>query len=461
MKVHLIGIGGIGVSALAQYYLSKGHEVSGSDLVASEITDFLKRKGIKISIGKHKAKNLAKDTDLVVYSPAVPKNNPELLQATHYKLQTKSYPEALGDLTKEYYTIAVAGAHGKSTTASMIALALTKAGLDPTVIVGTKIKEFGDSNFRFGESRILVIEACEYDSSFLYYSPKIIVITNVDKEHLDYFKTFANVKKAFRDFIVRLPVDGFLVFNEDNQKISNFQFPFNSAELQRAKPSGSISNKFSIKQFSIKQPEAKKIRKILKVPGEHNVSNALAVLQVARILGIPDKISFKSLSEFKGTWRRFEIKQGSANGKKITVVSDYGHHPNEISATLKAAREKYLHPPKFSKGKFRRARREIWCVFQPHQHQRTYYLFNDFVKTFRASPIDKIIITDIYDVAGRETKKINKATTSEKLVEKINKKNVFYLPIDELEFNIKENINSGDVLIIMGAGDIYKLVDKF
>ena len=436
MRIHLIGIGGIGVSALAQYYLSKGHEVSGSDLFASEITDFLKKKGVKIFIGNF-SKNIKKDFDLVVYSPAVKHDNPEFKKAKQFKIKTQSYPEALGDLTKEYYTIAVAGAHGKSTTASMIALVLTKAGIDPTVIVGTKIKEFENSNFRYGESKLLVIEACEYDSSFLYYSPKIIVVTNVDKEHLDYFKTFANVKKAFKNFILRLPrpgepgYPGFLVFNEDDKNISRVD-----------------EAKFKTVGYSAEQKEFSKLKKILKVPGHHNALNALAVLSVARILGIPDKISFKALSEFKGTWRRFEIKQGSANNKKITVVSDYGHHPNEISATLKAAREKY--PKKI-----------IWCVFQPHQHQRTYYLFNDFVKTFREMPIDCIIITDIYDVAGRETKKIKKGVSSEKLVDKINRKNVFYLPMDELEFNIKENIKSGEVLIIMGAGNIYKLADKF
>ena len=442
MKVYLVGIGGIGVSALAQYYLSKGHEVSGSDLAASEITDFLKKKGIKIFIGNF-AKNIEKDLDLVVYSPAVKQDNPELKKARQFKIKTQSYPEALGDLTKEYYTIAVAGAHGKSTTASMIALVLTKAGLDPTVVVGTKIKEFGNSNFRFGKSKLLVIEACEYDSSFLYYLPKIIIVTNVDKEHLDYFKNFANVKKAFKKFIMRLPAGGFLVFNEDDKDIPRINEP-----------------KFKVIGYSSGQEEFSRLKKILKVPGMHNVMNSLAVLQVARILGIPDKISFKALSEFKGTWRRFETKQGSADGRKIIVISDYGHHPNEISATLQAAREKYLYPPKFSKGKFRRARK-IWCVFQPHQYQRTYYLFNDFVKAFRLAPIDKIIITDIYDVAGRETKKINTKVSAEKLVEKIDRKNVFYLPMDELEFNIKENIDFGDVLIIMGAGNIYKLADKF
>ena len=457
VKIHLIGIGGIGVSALAQYYLAKGHQVGGSDLVASEITDFLKNppshkasegrgKGVKIFIG-HSANNITKDIDLVVYSPAVKKDNLELKRAKQLKIKLQSYPEALGDLTKEYYTIAVAGAHGKSTTTSMIALVLTAAGLDPTVIVGTKLKEFGNSNFRFGESKILVIEACEYDSSFLYYLPKITVITNVDKEHLDYFKTFSNIKKAFKKFIMRLLSDGFLVFNKDDANIPTFENP-----------------NFKTIDYSQNQTESAKLKKILKIPGQHNILNALATLQVARILAIPDKVIFKALSEFNGTWRRFEIKSGKANKKAITVISDYAHHPNEIIATFQAAREKY-------------AKKKIWCVFQPHQHQRTHYLFSDFVKVFRQAPIDNIIITDIYDVAGREIPtssrthdkigaKINKVT-SEKLVEKINtprstgRKNVFYLPIDELEFNIKENIESGEVLIIMGAGDIYKLADKF
>jgi len=433
MKIHLIGIGGIGVSALAQYYLSKGHQVSGSDLAASEITDLIEKKGIKISFN-NSAENIKQNLDLVVYSPAIKKNNAELVQAAKYKIQAKTYPEALGDLTKEYYTIAVAGAHGKSTTTAMIALILIKAKLDPTVIVGTKLKEFGNSNFREGKSKFLVIEACEYDSSFLQYSPKIITITNIDKEHLDYFKTFANVKKAFNNFVMRLPEDGFLVFNKDD-KNSKFKIK---------------NSKFKTIEFSLKQQakQASKIAKFLKVPGDHNLYNALAALQVAKILGIPDEISFKALREFNGTWRRFEVKQGIAANKKITVISDYAHHPNEISTTLAATRNKYPN-------------KKIWCIFQPHQHQRTYYLFNDFVKTFRKAPIDKIIITDIYDVAGRETKAINEEVSSEKLAKKINKDNVEYVQLCDIESNIKERIKKGDILIIMGAGDIYKLAEKF
>lgn len=436
MKVHLIGIGGIGVSALAQYYLSKGHQVSGSDLVASEITDFLKSKGIKIVIGNF-AKNIERDFDLVVYSPAVKKNNLEFKRAKKFDIKMQSYPEALGDLTKEYYTIAVAGAHGKSTTTAMVGLILTAAGLDPTVIVGTKVKEFGEdalsqtkgTNFRAGKSKMLVIEACEYDSSFLHYSPKIIVVTNVDKEHLDYFKTFNKVKKAFADFIACLPSDGFFVRNADDANIPEI-----------------LDHKFKIIDYSLNQPEAKKIKSILKVPGQYNVSNALAALQVAKILEIPDEISFKALADFNGTWRRFEEKISKI--KNLKIVSDYGHHPNEISATLNAAREKY-------------GKKTIWCVFQPHQHQRTHYLFNDFVKAFREILIDKIIITDIYDVAGRETKTKSGRVSSKKLVKAVNKESVMYLPLKDIKDFVVENINTGDVLVIMGAGDVYKLAEEF
>jgi len=430
MKIHFIGVGGIGVSALAQYYLQKGHEISGSDLVSSEITEFLKNKGVKIFIG-NKPENLDKSVDLVVFSPAVPPNNPEIKKARELKISLQSYPEALGELTKKYFTIAVSGSHGKSTTTAIIGLVLIKAGLDPTVVVGTRLKEFGDSNFRPGEGKFLVIEACEYDGSFLNYEPKIIIVTNVDKEHLDYFKTFKNVIKTFKNFVLKLPENGFLVSNKDDKNLVK------------------ISNgKFTTKYYSLKSKEAKDLKKILKIPGEHNVSNALAVLETVRILNVRDEISFNAISEYKGSWRRFEIKQGNANGKKIIIVSDYGHHPNEVSATLKAAREKYKNE-------------KIWCIFQPHQYQRTHYLFKDFVKVFRKAPVDNIIITDIYDVAGREEKKISSSVNSENLVKKIAHKNMMHMPQEQAEKFVKENIKNGEVLVIMGAGDVYKLVDKF
>lgn len=442
MKIHFIGIGGIGVSALAKYYLEKGCQVSGSDLVSSEITKALRKKGAKLLIGEHKAKNLPKNVDLVIYSPAVPKDNPELKEAKKLKIKCLSYPEALGELTKKYFTIAVSGTHGKSTTTAMAGLLLKKAGFDPTVIVGTKLKEFRNSNCRVGKSRYLVIEADEWQASFLNYWPKIIVLTNIEKEHLDYYKNLNNILKTYKEYIRHLPKDGVLIVgNEDDENtrriIFNSQFP--------------ISNQFSIINYQAsKSKDAQKLRKILKVPGEYNVSNALASLAVARVLKIPDKISFKALSEYRGSWRRFEIKKFKIPDSrfKILVISDYAHHPTEIKVTLEAAREKFT-------------RKKIWCVFQPHQYQRTFYLFKDFVKAFSKAPIDKLIITDIYDVAGREKGKIKEKISSEKLIEAINKPWAIYLPKEEIVRYLKKNLKGREVVIIMGAGDIYKLVDSF
>jgi UDP-N-acetylmuramate--alanine ligase len=257
------------------------------------------------------------------------------------------------------------------------------------------------------------------------------VVTNVDKEHLDYFKTFKNVIREFRNFIVKLPADGWLVFNNDDKFIPRFKRPL-----------------FAVSPFSLRQKDSVKLKKILKIPGKHNILNALAALSVARILRVEDSISFASLSEYTGSWRRFDVKQGIFNGKKITVVGDYGHHPTEILATLRAAREKY-------------PRKKIWCVFQPHQFQRTFYLFKDFIAVFKKITIDHVIITDIYDVAGREEIKINQSVSVEKLVKRINRKNTQYMPLGAAEQFVKENIKNGEVLIIMGAGDVYKLADKF
>jgi UDP-N-acetylmuramate--alanine ligase len=461
MKLHFIGIGGIGVSALARYYLAQGHEVSGSDLASSEITKALEKLGAKVFIGKHKAENLPKDVDLVIYSPAVTEDNPELKKAKKLKIKCQSYPQALGELTKDHFTIAVCGSHGKSTVAGMIGLILTKAGLNPTVILGTKLREFGDSNFRMGgpvkigqrttsseqfsEQRttnieqFLVIEADEYKESFLNYWPKIIVLLNIEYDHPDYFKNLRHYILVFKKFVSHLPKDGILIANKDDKNIELLNSKF---KIQKSKV------KFKIQNYSLKQKETKKLKKILKIPGEFNVSNALAALKVARVLKIPDKISFKVLSQFKGTWRRFDERSLKIKNLKLKIINDYGHHPTQVKVTLKAAREKYKN-------------KKIWCIFQPHQYQRTYYLFDDFVKVFKNHPIDKVIITDIYTVSGRESKEIMKKVNAQKLVEAINKENVIYLPKEKIINYLKKNLRGGEVVIIMGAGDIYNLTLKF
>jgi len=422
MKIHFIGIGGIGVSALAQYYLAKGHEVSGSDLVPSEITELLEKKGIKI------VENIPQGIDLIIHTPAV---KPESVPG----VRILSYPEALGELTKKYFTIAVSGTHGKSTTTSLIGLILIKAGLDPTIIVGTKLKEFGDANFREGKSRYLVIEADEWNFSFLNYWPKIIVLTNIEAEHLDTYKDLNHILNTFKEYLSHLGKDGFLIINGDDK---------NSLKLTLEKKKEAL---LKIQNYSLKQKEAKKIKEILKIPGEHNIYNSLAALTLARSLDVPDEISFKALSEYQGAWRRFDIRDLKIKNCKLKIIYDYAHHPTEIEATLKAAKEKF--PDK-----------KIWCVFQPHQYQRTFYLFDNFVKVFSEIKIAKLIITDIYDVAGREKREIKKKVDSEKLVGKINKPWVKYLAKKEIKKYLEENITEGQILIIMGAGDVYKLLGK-
>ncbi|MFH1820637.1 MAG: Mur ligase family protein [Candidatus Nealsonbacteria bacterium] len=419
LKIHFIGIGGIGVSALALYYLAKGHQITGSDLASSEIIESLKKKGAQIAIGEHTKKNVPNNVNLVIYSPAVKKGNPELV--AH---KSKSYPEALGALTKTHFTLAVSGTHGKSTTATMLSLILVEAGLDPTVIVGTKVKEFNDLNCRVGQSKYLVIEADEHFASFLNYFPKVIVLTNIERDHLDFYKNLNNLLQAFKKYVARLPKNGCLIYNEDDDNVKNLS-----------------TGKFKSIPYSLKQKEGALLKKTLKVPGEHNIYNALAALTAAHYLNVPNKISFKALAKYQGAWRRFEIKK-----KKFTIVSDYGHHPTEVRATLKAMRSKW---PK----------KKIWCVFQPHQHQRTYYLFQNFVKAFSEAPIDKIIITDIYDVVGREEKEISQKVDSQRLVQSINKKNITYLAKKNIVSYLKKNVKKNDILLIMGAGDIYE-IDK-
>ncbi|MFH1575820.1 MAG: Mur ligase family protein [Candidatus Nealsonbacteria bacterium] len=394
MKIHFLGIGGIGVSALARYYLAKGHIVSGSDFASSEITESLKKDGAKISVGKN---IIPKDVDLIIYSPAV--------TVEHRMSNMLSYPEALGQLTKEYFTIAVSGTHGKTTTTAMLALILIKAGFDPTVVIGTKLKEFDNTNFRMGKSKYLLIEADEHFASFLNYWPQVLAIINIEADHLDFYKNFENIKKAFDKFISHLPEDGILITEKSTNK----------------------------KEFL-------KIKKILKVPGDHNAHNASIALATARAMKIPDKISFKALSQYKGVWRRFEI----IKTKPFILISDYGHNPQKALATLKAAREKY--PKKI-----------IWCVYQPHQYERTYFLFDDFVNAFRKAPIDHLIITDIFDVAGRENKQTKQKVDSQKLVKAVNKSIVSYLPKDKIVAYLKKEVRNGEVVIIMGAGDIYKI----
>lgn len=421
MKIYFIGIGGIGVSALAQYYLAKGNEIFGSDVCASEITEMLIKMGVKIIIGPQKKENIQESKyDLVIYSPAIREDNPELAEAKNLKIKCLSYPQALGELTKEHFTIAITGTHGKSTTTAMIALIMTKAGLDPTVIVGTKLKEFKNSNFRLGQSKYLVIEACEHEESFLNYWPQIAVITNIEEDHLDYYKNLENIKLAFNKFTDHIPENSFIIKNKEAE----------------------IKAKAKIIDFSIQDNsrEAQEIKAILKIPGEYNVLNGLAALSVAKLLNIPETTSLMALSEYYGVWRRFEITELP----NFTLIDDYAHHPTEIKAMLKSVREKY-------------ANQKILCFFQPHQYQRTQFLWNDFISVFQQSLKEKwindLILLNVYDVAGREGGEIYKNYNSCLLAEKIGENCIFLENNNELENYFKD----AKIIILMGAGDIYNL----
>ncbi len=373
-KVYFIGIGGIGVSALARCFLSSGWEVSGSDIEEFPTVKDLKNDGIKIAIGTDLGR-IKKDLDLVIYS-AVWAKHPELKRAKKLGIKTLTYSEALGEFTKKYFTIAVSGSHGKSTTTSMLALALVKAGLDPTVIVGTKLKEFGNSNFRAGKSKYLVIEADEWNKSFLNYWPKIIVLTNIDKEHLDTYGTEESVIKTFSKYVSRLPKNGVLIANwQDNV--------FRSVALS----SGRKINLYKKNRF----PEHN-----LSVPGRHNQLNAEAAWQAAKTLGVKKSVADLTLASYRGAWRRLELIQKSKiKNQNLCIYSDYAHHPTEIKATLQALREKYPN-------------QKIVCVFQPHQADRLTRLFPEFTKAFDGA--DEIALLPVYKPKGREALKNEKTS---------------------------------------------------
>ncbi len=425
--IHFIGIGGIGVSALAKQYLAEGAAVSGSDLKRSEITDELSGLGARIKIG-HRPGNLLKKTERVIYTAATPLSNPELREAKKRRCKVQTYAEAVGELTRRCRTITISGAHGKSTTTALTALALIEGYWDPTVIVGTKVREFGDSNFRRGYGPFLVLEADEWNRSFLHYSPEIAVFTNIDAEHLDTYGTVEGVETAFRDYMARVPRNGKIIVNRDDARLVRVAEPFRR----------------QVVWYSLRDRAADTARRILRIPGAHNVLNALAAFTVGRALGVRDADILRALSRFSGTWRRFEFK-GLLNG--AFVFTDYGHHPTEIQKTLAAARARFP---------FRR----LWCVYEPHQRERLMYLWSEFTGAFDLA--DRVCLLPVYDVAGRETRRGRKSANSEKLAEEIRRrgKNSQYLEsFTAARELIRNEARQGDVIFVMGAGGVYTLTD--
>ena len=437
-KVYLSGIGGIGLSALAYYWLDQDKQVLGSDLIKTEITQRLIDKHVDIYF-QQKASNLTADIDLFIYSSALPDDHPELTRAREMKIPVVSYFEFLGLLSKNYKTIAVTGTNGKTSVTAMLGLALEKAGLDPTVIVGSIVSAW-NSNFRLGKSDILVVEACEWQAHMLEIDPNIIVLTNIAEDHLDFYKDIDDIKNHFQKFVDKLPQDGLLFKNFDDAnsnniksktKIINFgnnkqaDYYFDNLELNKAEQKFDIfKNNQLLNNFSII------------IPGEYNVYNAVSTVAVADTLGANKHQIWNSLHEFNGTWRRFE-KWGEY--KSNIVISDYAHHPDSIKGLLKATRDFY--PDK-----------KLIAIFQPHHHNRTQTLLDDFAISFDLA--DQAIISEIYQVSGREDAK-HEDVSSQDLVDKIKNTKAWYAKdFDEVKNIFKKTNPVDSVLVFIGAGDI-------
>ena len=461
-KIHFIGVGGIGLSAIAKLMKEKGKDVTGSDLNRSLMTEKLEKTGIRIIIGQSE-KNITPDIGLVIYTMAAAKNNPELKKARELKIKVISYPESLGIVFNEKFGIAVCGTHGKSTTTAMAGLLLDDAGIDPTVLVGSVVPRF-DSNLRIGRSRNMIIEACEYERAFLNYYPKIIVMNNIELDHTDYYNDIDDFRSAFEEFVGHLPEGGVLIANGDDNQIQNLKTKVQNDNSKLKIINFGLGNKNDIRGYDIRAESGQTKFKVdfkgaelgefvVKVPGEFNVRNALAAIALGLEFNIPPEKIKRSLSNYSGIWRRFEIK---GDYKKALVISDYAHHPTAVDSTIRAAKEFY-------------PERRIFAVFQPHQHNRTKKLYNDFLKSFDSA--DLVILSEIFDVAGREEKEdqnISSSNLAEDIKKKLgnretgklNRNSVYYAKdLSETRKLIDEKIEPDDILLIMGAGDIYKIAD--
>jgi len=440
--IHFVGIGGIGMSGIAELLLNLGYKVSGSDLQTSEITERLQELGGIIFAG-HDADQIS-GADVVVTSSAVGRQNPEVLAAGRISIPVIPRAEMLAELMRLKYSVAIAGAHGKTTTTSMVASVLAQGGLDPTVVIGGKLKSIG-SNAVLGKGDFIVAEADESDGSFLKFSPAIAVVTNIDREHLDYYQNLETIKAVFLDFIDRIPFYGLAILCLDNESIQDL-----IPKIKKRYTTYGMSSQadFQIRDvafekrrscFSVYRHGHKLGRFILNLPGIHNVYNATASIATGVELDVPLEAIASALQTLEGVQRRLEIK-GEIRG--ITVVDDYGHHPTEIKTTLQAIEECWPDNRKV-------------IVFQPHRYTRTQALFDDFTRSFYQS--DVLLVLPIY-AAGEQR---IEGLTGRKLCEEIKAhghKEVFYAEgqKDAVTY-LKENLKPGDVLLTLGAGDVWKV----
>lgn len=445
-KIHFIGIGGIGLSALAKLLSRRGVAITGSDLAESSVTKDLEFEGHRVFIGQA-AENVPGDCELVIYSPAVPPENPERVAARAHGIPELSYPEALGLLSKEFRTIAVSGTNGKSTTTAMLGLILEEGGFDPTVIVGTKVPSFKHGNMRVGKSGSwLVVEACEYREHFLNLHPEFAVITNIEEDHLDYYRDLDHIREAFQKFVNGVPEIGRVVFNADDLTChslvykNSVSFGENNGEYRAVNRISGLGQQ----TFELWLDNNNLGNIVLQVPGNFNVMNAMAAATTALVIGVPFGAVQVGLEKFFGVWRRFE-RVGIFRG--ADVFSDYGHHPTAIRGTIEAARE------------FFPGRRLVLC-FQPHQHERTKNLFHELAEAL--SGADVLVLPEIFEVAGRtEDTNISSRDLVAAIKEKFPAKEVaFASDLSAAEQLLNSVVQEGDVLIIQGAGDVDNLARK-
>lgn len=442
--IHMIGIGGVSMSGIAEILHNWGIVITGSDATQNEITDKLQRNGIAVFIGSNP--EVVKQSNLVVYSAAIKQNDPELLAAKQYNIPIVERADFVGYITKIFHnTIGISGTHGKTTTTSMVSLCFIEAGFDPTIQVGAMLKQI-DGNYRIGNSEYFILEACEYVESFLKFSTKSEIVLNIDNDHLDYFKDLEHIKNAFIKYVKILPKDGILVLNADDSNCFDLRnhtlaktvtYSLNDSRANFVAKNITFDNngfpKFDVYHNNSYYGEFK-----LSIPGIHNVSNALACMSLCNEYGISKSDIKSALYKFTGVHRRFEYV-GTYNN--INVFDDYAHHPTEIVAIAKAMRNKKYN--------------QSWIIFQPHTYSRTLFLLDDFAKAL--SLFDNVIVTDIY--AARENNTFG--ITSETLVDKLNSvysKNAIYISdFNNIARYIKQNCNSNDIVLTVGAGTIEKV----
>ncbi len=436
-KIHFVGIGGIGMSGIAEVLLNLGYAVSGSDLKESDITRRLASLGGRIARG-HAAENIA-EVDVVVTSSAVRKDNPEVAEARRRKIPVIPRAEMLAELMRLKYGVAIAGSHGKTTTTSLAAHLLAHAGLDPTAVVGGKVNTFG-SNAKLGKGDYMVVEADESDGSFLRIPPTIAIVTNVDPEHLDHWKTAEALRRGFLDFVNRVPFYGLAILCHDHPGVQSLLPDVESryvtyGESQQADyraPRIEVDG-HSVRFEAVRRGEALG-RFEVQMVGRHNALNALAVVALGDEMGIPPDAIRDALASFRGVQRRFTVR-GEAGG--VTVVDDYGHHPAEVKATLLGAREAFS--------------RRVVCLFQPHRYTRTRDLLQEFATAFNDA--DVLLLTDVY-AAGEDPISGATADALADAIRACGHRDVTLVPRAELARAARARVRSGDIVLTLGAGDV-------